>query len=484
MGLLPPTGLRTNQQYTRIADGDVQQTQAPVEPPAPATEAPSNVPGTRDSVESIDEARRRAAADAVLGNLSPQQRGIQAARTLDEVRTGIETRNIRLSGANREVQRLETRLGEQLGNLAPSLTQQQRQDYADAYRRQHSGAYTEARDAAQDLASYTRDNLPRVEQATRDLPGHPIQNAVSDMPARVTNAMQESVRQLDQAVRQSPTGSPELQRTLGELGQRFQEVSQRAGAGTNDPGNRQTPGFDSTRLTVGGTGIALGRLSSDVAALSTRAAGAFGVAGGVLGAADNLGRVANGTARGEHYVGAALNGAQVVGGVLRVAGVAIGGPVSLAAGALAIGAGVVSSVRDSRQYTADVTSTLREAGVDPARAEALARSNPESLRALQSAGYTPQQISDVVANAPSTTRIHQSQTEGMLRAAQQFGMTPAQMTDFVRQLGPERADIALNTMARVMSGNPGADRALVLREMQQGWEANAASRYAAQLLSR
>src|SRR5436190_10957607 len=161
MPLIPPTGIRSQSPVSAPPDVDT----AP--PPPPVSPRPSP-PASRDAMETTDQARLQAAAAAIGTQGTPQQRGVQAARTLDEVRSGSETRNSRVYSANREVAKLETRLGQQLQHLSPAMTPQDRQRYADAYRAQHSGAYREAREAATDLATYARDAAPRIAEATQN----------------------------------------------------------------------------------------------------------------------------------------------------------------------------------------------------------------------------------------------------------------------------------------------------------------------------
>ena len=478
MALTVPVSLRGNT-YT-VPSNDVVPVRDEVQPDAPVPDTGAVRPA--DSVESTEDARLRLAQDAAIGNLSAPQRGVQAARTLDEVRVGIDERNMRLDRANRAVERLETGLAQQLMNLSPALSQEERQAYADAYRARNSGPYGEARDAAQELADYTRENLPRVEQAARDLPGHPHPNAVSGMVTAVARSMEQSMGVLDTAVRQSPTGSTELQSSLEQLGTQFAQVAERAAAANGDPGNQQAPGFDATRPTVGGLGVAVGQLSRTAGSLAQRAAGKFGVVGGVLGAVDAGGRIADGTARAEHYAGAGAGLAMVVGGVLRIGGVAVGGPISLIAGGASMLATAASAVRDRNAYVRDVTATLQATGMDAARAEALARSNPESLRLLEGAGYTPDQIRDVVGTAPVTTRIHASSTETLVRAGQQLGVSPERMTEIVRQLGARDADVAIAQLQRALSLAPGLGSAGVMQELESGWGATDASRRLAALL--
>ncbi|MBL8957715.1 MAG: hypothetical protein JNK82_43470 [Myxococcaceae bacterium] len=472
MALLPPVSLRGNSYVT------------PVEAEAPrALEEAPVAPATTDSLETRQDAELRAGQAAAIGELSPAQRGVAAFNTLSDVRSGIETRNVRLTRANAEVERLETRLGQQLMNLSPALSQDQRQAYADAYRERHGRAYGEARDAAQDLASYTRESLPRVEQALRDLPQHPHASAVAGEPPHLARAMQESVRQLGTAVRQSPTGSSELQATLQQLGTDYAQLAERAALGTRDPGNQPAPGMAATRPVLGGLGVAVGQLSREVGSLAQRAAGRFGIASGVLGAVDSAGRIADGAARTEHYVGGAAGAAQVVGGVLRVGGVAIGGPLSMAAGGAAILATAESARRDRNEYIADVSATLQAAGIasDPARAEALARSNPESLRLLAAAGYSTRQIEDLTALAPVATRMNEGQVQGLIEASQRLGLSPDRMIEVLQSFG-SRAGDAITALVRAHQGNRERDD-VMLDALRTGWGANAVSRRLAELVS-
>lgn len=474
--LLPPVSLRGT------TYSSVQPSTAAAQDVAPREVDPAVA--QVEATDAVEAARLRAAESAVIGQLTPRQLGVQAARTLDEVRVGIDTRNMRLHSANREVERLETRLAEQLMNLSPSMSPEERQAYADAYRARSSGAYGEARDAAQDLADYMRDNAARVEQAAIDLAGHPAPNAVAGMVNGVTQSMQNAMGVLDTAVRQSPTGSAELQRSLEALGRDFSQIAERAALSHGAPDNRQSAGMDVTRPAIGGLGVAIGQLSREVGSLAQRAAGKFGVVGGTLGAIDAAGRIADGTARAEHYAGAAAGLAQVVGGVLRIGGVAVGGPVSLVAGGASILFTAASAVRDRDAYVRDVTATLQAAGIaQGADAEALARSNPESLRLLEAARFGPQQIRDLVFAAPQSARMHESTIADLVRGAQRFGLSPAHVVDMLRQLGPVEADVAINGFNRAQSGMGSLGDEHVLQEMRTGFWASDASRRLAELIA-
>jgi hypothetical protein len=306
------------------------------------------------------------------------------------------------------------------------------------------------------------------------------------MPARLNNALDQTAHTLDTYVKQSPTASPELQHTLGDLGRRFEAIAARVGVGTRDPGNRDTEHGISAPQAALATEKAVdraARLSGKFTDLAEHAGHAFGIAGATLAAGENISRLAEGTGRTEHAVGLAGNLAEIGGGVAAIAGVTVGAPVAAVGAAIGLGADAVSAYRDRQEYVHDVSSNLTSAGMDPARAEALARSNPDSLRALASHGYTPQQISDIAANAPSTVRMHVSQTDGVIGAGQRLGLSPTQVTDLARRLGPQNADTAFDGLQRVIGGNPGSNRSQILQNLQNSFDASPATRQLAQLLS-
>src|SRR5690242_4545788 len=106
MALVPPVSVRSPQEFRQVVETQNQQPPQAPSPP-PAAEPAPEVPGSRDTVETTEQARQRAGQDAAIGALTPQQRGVEAARTFQEVRDGIETRNVRLSRANDQVRGLE-----------------------------------------------------------------------------------------------------------------------------------------------------------------------------------------------------------------------------------------------------------------------------------------------------------------------------------------------------------------------------------------
>lgn len=448
---------------------------------APVTMPPAPSP---DGLEPAGAARSREAAAALSG--APVVRrhsnpGVEAARTLFETTTGLEERAVRLHTANAAVERAELRLGEQLHNLAPALSQRERQAFADSYRAQNAGVYAAARTAAEDLATYTRDSVPRIAEATGALPGHPMFHTVESLPSRAAQAVELGLSQLDTYVRQSPVGSERLSQTLGELAVATHAAGQ--ALPNSAPGASNLP----ARVAVGTTGLALGQLgntASRFADLAGRASGAFGVATGVLGGADAVGRLIRGEARLEHQLAAGVSAAQVGVGVARIAGVAVGATAGLGLTVAAGTLGAVSAYRDRQAYVRDVTATLARSGlpgIDGATAEALARSNPEALRRLEAAGFDPAQVRALSRAAPHTVRMHESSAASLAEAGGRLGMTPERTTAFYESLG-ERADRVSWQLARILGGQPGIDRAGILREMQSGMEATDDTRFALDLL--
>jgi hypothetical protein len=427
------------------------------------------VPGERGAAP--EQARQRRSPEAAQPTDAPAQRGVTAARTLEEVKYGVEVRYIRLNNADREVAQLEAKLGTQLANLSPAMTPEELNRYACAFRENHPGAYNEARHAAGELGHYLRDNTPRVHEAIPDLSSHPIRNAVADLPLRFGDAVEYAAKALDRHTHLSPEGDGELQRTLGECGNRFKQLSSAAGEGGDENATRHKTVKD---VSTAGEG-ALSRLAKfggRFSEIAEHSANAFGIVAGAIGGVENVHRIVSGEARAEHGVGLTANGAEVVGGVLAISGVAVGATIGLAGAIVALGAEGVSIYRDRQDYLRDTTENLLGIGMDKPRAEGLAASNVDSLRAFAGAGFSPQQISDFTANAPDMVRGHVSHAQGVIHAAGVFGLSPSQVTELSRALGSPGAGVAFNSLVRVIAANPNAPRALILQLLNKGFEAN------------
>lgn len=390
-----------------------------------------------------------AAAMAVQTNApapTPQElqaRGIQGYTVQAEIRTGVETRRIVLDRANSAVKDAEANLVVQVTRLQHSLTSPQLQQYADDYRSTNP-AYATAQAASTELASYLRDNASRLGTALNDMQHHPVLNAAQHDASFTRQALEDAARSLETYVSQSPTGSAQLQATLAEAGRSLNAAT-----------------------VVGGTGFAVGQLgniAARVADVASRAAGAFGVAAGALNAVDNVQRLLQ-DGRIEHAAGLAGNGAQIVGGALRVAGVSFGATVGIVGTAAALIAKGVSAYRDNEARATDVSARLGRLGFQPGQAEVLARANPNAFKVLQEQGYTPEQIQRIAAQGQSMVlRAHESSAQQFAEAARRLGLNPEQATQLMERLGPRMAAQGADALTRLISANPNAtNRAEIIR---------------------
>lgn len=397
--------------------------------------------GSNFSSSSLPAVQRR-------GQISPtdQARGVDAFRAIDSIRNGVETRRMALDGANDRVRDAEARLATQLGSLQPSMTRDQLQAYADDYRRT-TPAYGDAARAAEDLAGFMRDNAARLSEAHANLHLHPRADLLQGEGARSTEALSAAAGSLDRFVSQSPTGSQALQRMINEASQ---GLTVPAGAA------------------IGGTGFAIGQLGNVVSRFSdvaNRAAGAFGAVAGVVNGANNLERLLQ-DGRAEHAAGLLGNTAQVVGGVLRIGGVAIGSTVGIVGTLGALAAQGVSAYRDNERTVAEVSARLGRLGLTPTAADTLARANPEALRTLQAQGFSPDHLQRLAGLGQSLTlRAHESSASAFAVATQRLGLSPEAATQFMERLG-SRAGQGAALLERIIAGNPRAtSREAIMQEL-------------------
>lgn len=379
-----------------------------------------------------------AAAQTAAPAASPQDlaaRGVEGYRVQAEIRTGVETRRIALDRANSAVKDAEAALAVQVTRLQHSLTPDQLQRYAADYRATNP-AYATAQAASTDLANYIRDNASRLGTAMSDLRHHPFPNGMQMEANSTRQALDDATRSLETYVSQSPTGSTQLQATLAEAGRSLNAAT-----------------------VIGGTGFAVGQLgniATRLADVATRAAGAFGVAAGALNAADNLQRLLQ-DGRIEHAAGLAANGAQIVGGALRIAGIGFGATVGIVGTVAAVLAKGVSAYRDNEARVSEMTERLGRLGIPSGQAEVLARGNPAAYRALSEAGYSPEQIQRMAAQGQSMVlRAHESSAQQFAEAARRLGLDPERATQLMERLGPRMAAQGADALTRLVAGNPEA----------------------------
>jgi hypothetical protein len=482
-----PTG-----QAAAAAPAAQPETAPPSWTPAPGTAGWAPRPAaSADGAERNNQAPLRAAAAAVKPQDDPKTRGMLAARSLDVIRLGVDQRLMALSSANTDVRRSETELGRELYALAPSLSLDQRQRFADAYRARHHEVYDRATDAAHDLARYVRDQAPAIPQAVADLAGHPAQTAVTTLPGAVRESIDAAAGALETYVSQAPRADTELQRTLREIGGRYGGL-----AGAPAPGlpGEVPAGLNITpRAALGATGQAID-IAADLARFGTlaeQAGTAFGVLAGVAGAVNNTTRVVEGHNTTASEIGLAGNALEIAGGIavlggVTVAGVSIGVPVAIAGGIIAGGAQLYSTIADHGQAKRELIDTLQRAGLDSAHASALAQAKPAALRRLSELGLTQPQIAELSALAPGIVGVHESQAGSLIGAGRRFGLGPEQIIALAGELKRRGAlpDAAFDSWIRVIQGSPQLQPAQQLEDMRRGFEANESSRVLADLLQK
>lgn len=325
-----------------------------------------------------------------------------------------------LEAANATVRRHEEQLATELSQLAPSLSTEDLQAYADSYRAERQGDYDRAKAAAYELSEVLRNEVPGALERAGQV--GTIQTGwgakyLEDGVSRATEA-------LGQYVRQSPTGDDALKRSLESTASVLSQVSMAAGAAS-----------------AGLSGVAeLGGRFSDLA----RVAGdAFGIVGGAASLAEASGRILDGTARADHYVAAGLAVAEVGLGVAAIGGVTVGLPVTVAVAAASVVVGMVSNARDRAEFEGAVSGRLQSIGYDAAQADALAALNPKAAGELRAAGFTTEEIQALAKSAPDMMGAPHSFAQGMADTAKELGMSPAQWTRFIDEMAPHGDAVAL-----------------------------------------
>jgi hypothetical protein len=416
------------------------------------------------------------------------QRSAAAVRTVMDVHTGLDTRRTKLDAANKEVAELETNLAKQLTNLAPGLTADERQRYADTYRAAHGEKYKEATEAAEGLASYTKDHATELEQAVTELKAHPLPgNMGLSLRLSAQTDLENTATSLSTFVQQSPRPNPELEETLKQVSEKFAALPRAEVGGHREPqGMLTTP--QKLLATEKGAKLAsrgleagearLGEIAGKFAHVAEHAGHAFGIIGAGLAASENIEKIADGKGRTEHYVGLAANVAEIGGGIAAVAGVTIGAPIATVGAAVGLAAELYSNHRDHAEFVADAKKNLAAIGVDTNRADALTRTDPKGLKALADAGYSPAQMAELARLAPElTTALPDSIASGAKRA----GLSPDQVVALARKLGP-KSDAALGGLVAMANMYPKDTPAERILRLKSGPLATDATRELAKLM--
>jgi hypothetical protein len=469
---IPPAAVPTGQKIQTTSTPPVDDANSGSTPAAaPTDKAPTAWVPKQRAARPAQQASR----PAPLNNgpdPAQAQRSAAAVRTVMDVHTGLDTRRTKLDAANKEVAELETNLAKQLTNLSPGLTADERQRYADTYRAAHGAKYKEATEAAEALASYTRDHASDLQKAVTELKDHPLPgNMGLSLRLSAQSDLEDAATSLSTFVQQSPRPNPELEETLKQVSEKFAAMPRAdVGGHQEKQGTLTTP--QKLLATEKGAKLAsrglesgearLGEIAGKFAHVAEHAGHAFGIVGAGLAATENIEKIAEGKGRAEHYVGLAANVAEIGGGVAAVAGVTIGAPIAAVGAAVGLAAELYSNHRDHSEFVADAKKNLAAIGVDANRADALTRTDPKGLQALANAGYSPAQMAELARLAPQlTTSLPDSIASGAKRA----GLSPDQVVALARKLGP-KSDAAIGglvTMANMYPKDTPAERILRLK---------------------
>ncbi|WP_224245985.1 hypothetical protein [Hyalangium gracile] len=114
----------------------------------------------------VPQGGSKKAADTA-GNVTPQASAARnvasSAATPEDAASALNKAQDAYDSAHEEVTELDQKLAEQLGELGPSLTEEQKEAYIKAYHTEHSEAYAANEQAAADLAEALTD--PQLDQA-------------------------------------------------------------------------------------------------------------------------------------------------------------------------------------------------------------------------------------------------------------------------------------------------------------------------------
>lgn len=309
----------------------------------------------------------------------------EASRFLTEFDPQIQQRVGVLTAANDRVRGLESDLQRQLAEGRHTAAGVSAEDYATQFRRVHAEPYRQADQAATDLSQFLAAQMPTLNAALSNptIAGSPAEGGVA----------------------------------LGSLDQATHAL---------EAYHAQTPGDHSSLATIlktaaGGAGFAAGRASAHVGEALGGPLARVGGALGALGSAISLGQQLDTFRRGQDNAGtwmqAGAAGAGMTAGALRVAGMAVPGlgQVSMAATVVGVAGGMYSTVADRSRNAEEAAATLRAAGVPDAAADAISRARPETLRAYEAAGLTPQQIQELATAAPGALQMLPDTVQPFLR---------------------------------------------------------------------
>lgn len=431
-----------------VSDSSRTQTRT-TERPSARVETPAAPQRTTPAAPSNPDVLAHAGQSTFGPTPAGPQRPVSETEAMD--RLDITTSHVSrasevLEAANETVRQHEEQLAKELAQLAPSLETADLQAYADSYRAERQSDYDAAKDAAHALGEVLRNEVPgaleRAGQVGTTRTGWGAQY-LEDGVGRATEA-------LGQYVRQSPTGDDALKRSLEATANVLGQISTAAGA-----------------TSVGLAGVAeMGGRFSDLARI---AGDAFGIVGSAATLAQASGRIADGTARADHYVAAGLAVTEIGLGVAAIAGVTVGLPVTVAVGAASVVVGMVNNSRDRAELESAVSDRLESLGFDAARADALAAINPKAAGELRAAGFTTEEIQSLAMTAPDMMRVSHAFAQGMADSAKELGMAPAEWTRFIEQMAPHGDEVALTVtqwMGEARSQGAGLSRSELVERLR------------------
>lgn len=405
-----------------VSDSSRTQSRA-AEPAATRVEKQAPVERTTSATRSHPDVLAHAGQSTFGPTPAGPQRPVTEVEAMD--RLAVTTSNVSrataaLEAANATVRTHEEQLAKELAQLAPSLSTDDLQAYADSYRAERASDYERAKDAAHQLSEVLRNEVPGALERAAQVGTVQTGWGASYLEAGVGRATEA----LGQYVRQSPTGDDALQRSLESTANVLEQVSTAAGAAS-----------------AGLSGIA--ELGGRFSELARVAGDAFGIVGGAASLAVASDRILDGTARVDHYVAAGLSVAEIGLGVAAIGGVTVGLPVTVAVGAASVAVGLVNGSRDRAELERAVSGRLQSLGYDAAQADALAALNPKAAGALRDAGFTPEEIQSLAMTAPDMMGTSHAFAQGMVDSAKELGLTPSEWTRFIDEMAPNGDAVAL-----------------------------------------
>ncbi len=383
-----------------------------------AAERAAAAEAARLSVESrqaLTSINGQSAFEVTRATSAAQLTGVAPARALDvwDVTAALDEQTARLEAATAAVSRLEEQLAVELTTLAPALPQEELQRYADTFRAAHP-EYQRARDAARELVELHERLAPDMAAAVEA--AAPSGRNIAD--TRLEGSLDAAAAALERQISADPRGDPELAEALERAGNSLGTLSNAAATG-------------------GGAAQAYASTGRRLAELAGKASSAFGAVGGVFDAMNYGSRIANGTARTEHVIGAGVAVAEVGVGVATIAGVTVGAPVAVALAAVGVGASAVSSYRDAQERAASIQARLESLGYDRELAAGLAGSSPLATGNLRDAGFTTDDLQALARSHPGLLGSSVTTTSA-LTALRRLELEPARamgLFSFMHQRG-------------------------------------------------